>query len=88
MFINGDGNWVDILNDTVTTYNNNIYFNINMAPIDASNNNDKVKNTFNIKNIKPSLKLVIMSAMLTNVTFSLKDTFVIGIENCLTLMKF
>ena len=24
MFINGDGNWVNILNDAVITYNNNI----------------------------------------------------------------
>ena len=43
MFINGDGNWVNILNDAVITYNNNIHSAINMRPVDASNNPDKVK---------------------------------------------
>ena len=40
MFINGDGNWVNILNVAVITYNNNINSTINMTPIDASNNPD------------------------------------------------
>ena len=43
MFVNGDGNWVIILNDAVITYNNNIYSTINMTPVDASNNPDKVR---------------------------------------------
>ena len=43
MFINGDGNWVNKLNDAVVTYNNNIHSTINMTPVDASNNPDKVK---------------------------------------------
>ena len=43
MFINGDCNWVNILNDAVVTYNNNIHSTINMTPVDASNNPDKVK---------------------------------------------
>ena len=43
MFINGDGNWVNILNDAVVTYNKNIHSTINMTPVDASNNPDKVK---------------------------------------------
>ena len=43
MFINGDGNWVNILNDAVITYNNNIHSTINMTPNDASNNPDKVR---------------------------------------------
>ena len=43
MFINGDGNWVNILNDAVITYNNNIHSTINMTPVDASNNTDKVR---------------------------------------------
>ena len=43
MFINGDGNWLNILNDAVVTYNNNIHSTINMKPVDASNNPDKVK---------------------------------------------
>ena len=42
MFINGDGNWVNILNDAVITYNNNIHSTINMTFVDASNNPDKV----------------------------------------------
>ena len=43
IFINGDGNWVNILNDAVITYKNNIHSTINMTPIDASNNPDKIK---------------------------------------------
>ena len=43
MFINGEGNCVNILNDAVVTYNNNIHSTINMTPVDASNNPDKVK---------------------------------------------
>ena len=57
MFINGDGNWVTILNDAVVTYNNNIHSTINMTPVDASNDPDKVNNTFSFKNIKPELKI-------------------------------
>ena len=57
MFINGDGNWVNILNDAVVTYNNNIHSTINMTPVDASNNPDKIKYTFSFKNIKPKLKV-------------------------------
>ena len=52
MFINGDGNWLNILIDAVVTYNNNIHSTINMTPVDASNNPDKVKYTFSSKNIK------------------------------------
>ena len=57
MFVNGDGNWVNILNDAVLTYNNNFHSTINMTPVDASNNPDKVKYTFNFKNIKPKFKV-------------------------------
>ena len=57
MFINGDGNWVNILNDAVVTYNNNIHSTINMTPVDASNNPDKVKYTFSFKNIKGKLSV-------------------------------
>ena len=46
MFINGDGNWVNIINDAVVTYNSNIHSTINMTPADASNNPDKVKYNF------------------------------------------
>ena len=41
MFVNGDGNWVNILNDAIITYNNNIHSTINMTAVDASNNPDK-----------------------------------------------
>ena len=58
MFINGDGNWVNILNDAVITYNNNIHSTINMTSVDASNNPDKVRYSFNFKIIKPKLKVV------------------------------
>ena len=57
MFINGDGNWVNILKYAVKTYNNNTHSTINMTPVDASNNPDKVKYSFNFKNIKPKLKV-------------------------------
>ena len=54
MFINGDGNWVNILNDAVVTYNNNILSTINMTPVDA-NNPDKVK--YYVNSTKATLKL-------------------------------
>ena len=57
MFINGDGNWVNILNDAVIKYNNNTHSTINMTPVDASNNPDKVKYSFIYRNIKPKLKV-------------------------------
>ena len=44
MFINGDGNWVNILNNAVETYNNNKQTAINMTPVDNSNNPEKDKN--------------------------------------------
>ena len=43
MFLNGDGNWVSILNDAVITYNNNIHSTINITPAVASKNADKVR---------------------------------------------
>ena len=57
MFINGDGNWVNILNDAVVTYNNNIHSTINMTPVDASNNPDKVKYYFNSTKATPKFKV-------------------------------
>ena len=57
MFINGDGNWVNILNDAVITYNNNIHSTINMTHVDASNNPDKFKYSFIYRNIKTKLKV-------------------------------
>ena len=43
MFINGDGNCLNILNDAVVTYNKNIHSTIIMTPVDASNNLEKVR---------------------------------------------
>ena len=57
MFINGDGNWVDILNDAALTYNNNIHSTIKMTTVDCSKNPDKVRYSFNFKNIKPKLNV-------------------------------
>ena len=57
MFINGDGNWVSILNDAVITYNINIHSTINMTPVDASKNPDKVKYSINYRNIKAKFKV-------------------------------
>ena len=54
MFINGDSNWVNILNDAVITYNINIHSTINMTPIDAPNNPDKVK--YYVKSTKATPK--------------------------------
>ena len=93
LFINGDGDWVNILNDAIITYNNNIHSTINMTPIGASNNPDilyllllRVFVNLATPNQRvnlatPNLKSVIMSGMLTNVTFSLKVTLLTGIEN-------
>ena len=57
MLINGVGNCVNILNDAVITYNNNIHSTINITPVDASNDPDKVKYSFIYRNIKPKLKV-------------------------------
>ena len=57
MFINGDGNWVNILNDAVITYINNLHSTINMASVDASNNPGKVRYTLGFQNNKPKLKV-------------------------------
>ena len=57
MFINGDGNWVNILNDAVVMYNNNVYSTIRMTPVGASNNPDKVN--YFVKSIKETPKLIV-----------------------------
>ena len=56
MFINGDGNWVNILYDAVITYNNNIHSTIKMTPFDASNKTDKVKYHINSTKATPKFK--------------------------------
>ena len=55
MFINDECNWLNILNDAVITYNNNIHSTISMTPVDASNNPDKVK--YYVKSTKSTAKL-------------------------------
>ena len=57
IFINGDGNWVNILNDAVITYNNNINSIINMTPVDASNNPDKVRYYVKSNKATPKIKV-------------------------------
>ena len=57
MFIKGDGNWVNILNYAVTTYNNNIHSTINMTPVDGSNNPDKVRYYVKSTKLTPKFKV-------------------------------
>ena len=59
-----------------------------MTPADVSNIPDNLNTHSILRILNLNLKLVIMLEMQINVTFSLKDTLVIGIENCLKLMKF
>ena len=88
IFINGVVNWVDILNDA-KNHNNKIHSTIILTPVVASNNPDKVRYVISISTkTKPNLKSVIISGMLTNVTFSLKNILLTGIEKYLDLMKF
>ena len=59
MFINGDGNWVNIIKDAVVTYNNNVHSTIIMTPVDASNNPDKLGYIiFTTTKFKPKLEVV------------------------------
>ena len=87
MFINGDGNWVNILNDAVITYNHNILSTINMTPVDASNP-DKVRYYVKSTKATPKFKVGDFLEMQINVISSLRDTLLIGIESCLKLMRF
>ena len=57
MFINGDGNCVNILKDAVVKYNNNIHSTINMTPVGASNNPDKIKYYVNSTKATPKFKV-------------------------------
>ena len=83
MFINGDGNWVNILNDAVITYNNNIHSTTNMTSADASKNPVKVRYYVKSTKATPNLKLMIMLEMQINVISSLRNALLIGIENYL-----
>ena len=87
LFINGDGNWVCILNDAVVTYNNNVHSAFNMTPVDASNNPEKVRYIISTSiKIKPNFKSAIMSGVLTNAVLSLKYTLPTGIKNCFYIL--
>ena len=55
MFINGDGNWVNIIHNAVIFYNNNIHSAINMTPVGASINPEMVK--YYVKSTKATPKL-------------------------------
>ena len=57
MFINGDCKLVNILNDAVITYNNNIHSAINMTPVDASNNPDNVRHYVKSTKTTPKIKV-------------------------------
>ena len=57
MFIDGDGNWVSILNDAVIRCNNKTHSTINMTHVAASNDPDKIKYTFSFKKFKPKIKI-------------------------------
>ena len=46
MLVNGDCNWLNLLNDTLATYNSNQHSNINMTPVDASINPEKFRRSF------------------------------------------
>ena len=58
MFINCDGNCVNISNDAVVTYNNKVHSTFNMTPVEASNNPDKVRYIISTSTkIKPNFKV-------------------------------
>ena len=57
MFINGDGNWSNILNDAVITYDNNIHSTINLTPVDASNNPEKIRYCVKSTKATPKFKV-------------------------------
>ena len=58
MFINGDGNWVNILNDDVVTYKYNVHSTVYLTPLDASYNPEKVRYIISTSTkIKPKLKV-------------------------------
>ena len=58
MFINGDGNRVNISNDAAITYNNNFHSAIIITPFDASYNPEKVRYIISTSTkIKPKLKV-------------------------------
>ena len=67
MFTNGDCNWVNILNDAVITYNNNIHSTINMTPVLLLIILIKLDTIIILPKQHPNLKSVIMLEMQINV---------------------
>ena len=86
MFIKDDGNWINLLNDAVVTYKNNLHSTIKISPVDDSNRPDKVRYTFSFK--KNNSKFQIMLGMRINDIFSLKEIHLIGTEIYLKLIKY
>ena len=57
MFINGDGNWIDLLKDAMIDYNNRFHSTIKMTPAEASGNPENVKYIQTLTEIKPKFKV-------------------------------
>ena len=57
MFINGDGNWIDLLKDAMIDYNNRVHSTIKMTPAEASGNPENVKYIQTLTEIKPKFKV-------------------------------
>ena len=57
MFINDDVILASLLTDAALTYINNKHATKNMTLVDASNNPEKLRYSFNFMNIKPKLKV-------------------------------
>ena len=55
-FLNGDGNWTNLLNGAVITYSNNLHCTIKMTPVDESNNPEKVRYLITSNKYKSKLK--------------------------------
>ena len=62
MFIDGDCNFVNLLNDATVTYNNNIYSTLNMTRNEASNNPNKLGYSVSFRKIKPKVGDLVMNA--------------------------
>ena len=57
MFINGDGNWIDLLKDAMIDYNNRVHSTIRMTPAEASDNPENVKYIQTLTKTKPKFKV-------------------------------
>ena len=91
MFINGDGNCVNLLNDDIATNKNGIHSTINRTPVDAFKNSDKVKSIITSSKssyTQPKHKVGDYVRNVDKRNIFSKDTHLIGIENFLKLTKF